>query len=304
MPIKASGTLSFSEIAAEFGDSQPHSLSEFYRGGGKVPDAASNANIAASGAINFGQFYNAANRVTVNVTISSNTANYVFNTSKITSGYVAGTTDAVLTINSGVIVSSSSTGSYALTVDTSWAAGDTVRINNAGVILGRGGDGARGANENSGTSPGGSGGPALLIQRATSINNTNRIAGGGGGGGGGGGAYASAGKGYYGAGGGGGGGGIGGSSGGGGGSGAYSGTSGGGGTLTSNGGGGSGGNHNGQAVGGGGGSGGGYGSSGSNGGGSSPYSVAPSSGGSGGAAVVGNSNVTWIATGNRDGSLS
>lgn len=75
-----------------------------------------------------------ASRVSSNITISANTANYVLNTAKVT-GYVAGSTDVTLTINSGVVVYSGSTGSYALQVDTSWAAGDTVTIINNGTIL-------------------------------------------------------------------------------------------------------------------------------------------------------------------------
>ena len=253
-----------------------------------------------SGTITMANGYGKSNRVTVSVTLSANTSNYTVNTAKA-AGYAAGTTDFTLNINSGVIVSSSSTGSYSMTVDTSWAAGDTVTIVNNGVILGRGGNGGSGAGQQypgSGTTggSGGSGaGPALLVQRATSINNVNRIAGGGGGGGGGGLGFIASppceGTQY--AAGGGGGGGIGIGSGGGGGQGWYAGGGGSGssGTLTSAGGGGGG-----EAgIGGAGGAGGTYGTSGSSGG----YG-----GGAGGAAIVGNSNITWIATGTRNGSIS
>ena len=48
------------------------------------------------------------------------------------------------TINSGSIIQSSSTGSYALTIDGSWPGGVTL-INNA-TIQGRGGDGGQGGN--------------------------------------------------------------------------------------------------------------------------------------------------------------
>lgn len=37
MPLQGSGEIKFSEIAAEFGDSAPHSMSEFYRNGSLVP---------------------------------------------------------------------------------------------------------------------------------------------------------------------------------------------------------------------------------------------------------------------------
>lgn len=259
-----------------------------------------------SGAISMQNLQGKSNRVTASATISANTANYVLNTAKA-SGYVAGKTDMTLTINSGVYVYSASTGSYALTVDSSWASGDTVTIVNNGTIMGRGGDGGRGAENNIPfASPGSTGGPALYVQRATSINNVNRISGGGGGGGGGAWSFFLAGKTPEAAGGGGGGGGIGGSSGGVGGVGYPSsdriGGTGGSGTLTSNGAGGAAGQAGKSGAGG---SGGTYGASGSGGGDDTTGTYGtPGSGASGGAAVNGNSNITWIATGTRNGSIS
>lgn len=270
----------------------------------------------ASGAISMSNFYGKSNRVSRSVTISANTSNYTLNTAKVT-GYVAGSTDVTLTINSGVIVSSSSTGSYAFIVDTSWAAGDTVTIVNNGIILGRGGNGGNGSNSGTGGT-GSGGGPALLVQRATSINNANRIAGGGGGGGGGGPVTANNTFECCPACGGGGGGGIGGS-GAGSGAGQPGGctflpgaSSGSGGTLTGAGGGGAG-SANGPITGGTGGAGGGYGASGSTGGNGTGGPVGENNqctnrsgggGGAGGAAVAGNSNITWIATGTRNGGIS
>jgi hypothetical protein len=241
-----------------------------------------------------------SNRVTANVTISSDTANYTFNTAKIT-GYDAGKTDATLTINSGVVVYSGSTGSYALTVDTSWNVSDTVTIVNSGTILGDGGNGGRGGGGlpiSSGTGAG----PALLVQRAITMSNLNRIAGGGGGGGGGGYSIANVStKSAFTVSGGGGGGGIGGGSGGPGGNSSPFGTSGTAGTLTSAGPGGAGSSGPG-AVGGTGGNGGSYGSGGSNGGGT-PFEGG-ASGGAAGAAIVGNSNITYTNTGTINGSVS
>lgn len=57
MAIKTSGSLALSEIASEFQDGTPHSLSEFYRGGSLVPDASANSNVPSSGAISIGNFY-------------------------------------------------------------------------------------------------------------------------------------------------------------------------------------------------------------------------------------------------------
>lgn len=79
--IKASGTLSMTEIATEFPDTKPYLLSEFYRGGGKVPNGISqNANISTSGIIRMGSFYGALkDRVITGGTITSD-ANYIYHT--------------------------------------------------------------------------------------------------------------------------------------------------------------------------------------------------------------------------------
>jgi hypothetical protein len=256
------------------------------------------ANVPSGAIIMPTNFYGKSNRVTVAATISANTNNYVVNTAKA-SGYAAGTTDFTLTINSGIFVGSGSTGSYAMTVDTSWTAGDTVTIINNGTIVGRGGNGGQSVSPISGSGSGGApGGPALNVNRAITLNNTNgRIAGGGGGGGGGGwgiiyfgksGAFAT---------GGGGGGGIGVSSGGAGGlANAGTGGTGGSGTFTAAGSGGAPGNTGATA----GGNGGGYGSAGSAG---APGNDS-TGGGPAGAAIIGNVNITYAGTGLRNGSIS
>ena len=125
-----------------------------------------------------------SSRVSSNITISANTANYVLNTAKVT-GYVAGSTDVTLTINSGVVVYSGSTGSYAFQVDSSWAAGDTVTIVNNGTILGRGGNGGNGSNNQIGNylylNTGGGGG-SYKTGQATGNGGNGGFGGGGGGG--------------------------------------------------------------------------------------------------------------------------
>ena len=65
MTIKTSGILKMSDIIAEFGNyGAPYKLSQFYRGGGKVPNSAGNANIPTNGLIRFSHFYGAT-RVTL-----------------------------------------------------------------------------------------------------------------------------------------------------------------------------------------------------------------------------------------------
>lgn len=184
MAIKSSGQLAFTEIVAEFPDTAPHSMSEFYRGGGKVPDA--NINIPTSGAISFSNFYGATNRVTVELTISSNQQNYQLSPGNF-SGYSAGITDAIVYVNEGVYIWSNSNSTAAITI-SGWTNGDTVKIINKGLILGKGGDGgdavrAAGGSSNFGTA----GGPAIRVIGTYLIGvdtswPTAYVAGGGGGG--------------------------------------------------------------------------------------------------------------------------
>jgi len=84
MAIKSSGALSFAtDIVGEFADSAPHSMSEFYGGGDKVP-AGANPGVATSGEINFNSFYDCV-AATV-LTISSNTNDYNIGTACIAAG--------------------------------------------------------------------------------------------------------------------------------------------------------------------------------------------------------------------------
>jgi hypothetical protein len=138
-------------------------------------------------------FAGGVSRTAIAITISANTNNYVLNVAKA-SGYVAGKSDITLTINSGVFVGSTSTGAYALQIDTSWNAADTVSIVNNGNIGGLYGAGGQGSHQVGsgktaffvGAAGGAGGGPALNVLRAITMNNLGTIGGGGGGGGGGG----------------------------------------------------------------------------------------------------------------------
>ena len=303
MALPASGTLALTTIATEFGDTAPHSMSEFYRGGGKVPDSAGNSAVAASGALNVGGFYNAANRVALALTIASNTQNYdLFTQVNASPSYAAGTSDVTLTVNSGVVVGSTSTGTYAMSVPSGFSAGDTVTIVNNGTVIGRGGSGGAGAPYLYNATAGGGGGNALYVNRALILTNNGTLSGGGGGGGGGGsGLYSASPKTTATAGGGGGGGGAGNSGGSGGAGGATptaSGSTGGAGSTASGGGGGGGGPPTGGAGGAGGGQGG-------NGGAGVPAPYRGRGlGGTRGFYAVGNSNITYSATGTRLGQVS
>jgi len=238
----------------------------------------------SSGAISLSNFYGKSNRVALSYTFSANTQNASLNVTSI-SGYIAGKSDITVTVNSGIYLWSSSTGTPGFTL-SGGSSGDTVTLVNNGYIMGQGGNGGGGAG-----GAGSSGGTALSIGFATTINNTNASAYiGGGGGGGASGSFGS--NPAYG----GGGGGAGGGSGGSGSGNSYSGSGGGGGSIGSSGG--SGGSNS-SNYGGGGGGGAGGGGGGANSGGSSKAPqyfgaggggggrIFPGSGGAGGSGIGG-----------------
>ena len=121
------------------------------------------------------------------LTITSNTTNYnIYNALNSPASPV----NVTLTINSGVVVGSTSISSPALTTGN-LPAGSEVTIINNGYILGKGGNGGNYPGGQTSGLPGGNGGPGLEITLAASISNNGIIAGGGGGGGGGGGSDCS-----------------------------------------------------------------------------------------------------------------
>jgi hypothetical protein len=151
----------------------------FYRGVAYYKPSTSTLGNFDTTNLNFSEFRGTQNKVTVDMTIAADTKNYTLNPAAV-SGYVANFTKVNLTINSGIYVGSSSTGSYAMTI-TGFVAGDTINLINNGVIIGTGGDGG-GGNGGAGGS-GAPGGNALLLQCAVNITNNGTIAGAGGGGG-------------------------------------------------------------------------------------------------------------------------
>ena len=248
-------------------------------------------------------FYGKANQF--NYTISSNQTNFCMRAGAVSAGWNQSSKLAV-TINSGVILSANSTGAFGMYIQGSFPGGASLKNN--GTIVGVGGNGGNGADQNgpipySGCS-GTNAGPALYIRSSITICNASGVIAAGGGGGGGNvlGSYGVCC--CYNFGGGGGGGGrssaVTNSSGGSGGNVCGNrGGNGGTGTYGSAGGGGS----NASGVGGSGGSGGNWGASGAPGNGSRyPYSVG--SGGAGGAATCGTGYVTWTSTGTRYGAIN
>jgi len=181
MTIKSSGSsLAISEIAAEFGGSTPHSMSEYYAGGDNVP--SSTGDIASSGSNAMSNFYGTSNRIIITLTISGDTANYnIFSNKGGT--YSAGLSDVTLVNNA--TISSSSTGTAAVDTGSGWASGDTITIDNNSTIVGDGGNGGAGGGNSVGAA-GGAAGHAVNLQFNTTIDNAGGTLSGGGGGGGGG----------------------------------------------------------------------------------------------------------------------
>lgn len=235
-------------------------------------------------------------------TISADATNWVLYSQAIAAGWDGVVPlDAIITVNSGIVLSANATSQYGFDTGSGFPVGTTLKLIMPGYVCGMGGAGGACQSGYSAGNPGLAGGPALRAQYAITIDAAGGVIAGGGGGGGG----------AAGGGGGGGGGGRTGRTGSLGGAGSYPGFAGtfskggdgdNGGTAGKQGVGaatGSGGNAGGSAAGGGGG---GWGSGGGNGFGSG--GGPGGSGGAGGAAVVGNSYITWINTGTRYGSIT
>ena len=125
------------------------------------------------------------------LTISASRAEFDLRALAISNGW-NGTTKVNCVINSGIVVTSSSSATPAITVAGSFPGG--VTITNNGVISGMSGTGGSGGwGDAGGYQPtvGGTGGTALSTSIAVTVTNNGTICGGGGGGGGGGGSMDS-----------------------------------------------------------------------------------------------------------------
>jgi len=171
MPLQTTGPISLKQIADEFEDAAPHSLSEFYGLTNTLP---------ASGIIDFDDFYGQSNGFVLAKTITSNILQYNLNTDLIANGWNSiDPVEATITINSGIYVYSNNTSIAGFTIGT-LPAGSTITIINNGYIMGKGGNGATARSSRVAAT---TGGPALDISYPVSITNNSYIAGGGGGGG-------------------------------------------------------------------------------------------------------------------------
>lgn len=167
MAIQSSGAVSFSDLATEFGDTTPYSMSEYIRGGSLVPQADANNNIPTSAAtMRLSHFRGAVN-------VIAQTATSGTGVSLATVFGSSWTTDVPkeYIIPSGVTLGATSTSTFALTVDSNLVGSLTIK--NTGSIQGAGG------------AAGAAGGDAIDANATcTIINNVGGTIYGGGGGGG------------------------------------------------------------------------------------------------------------------------
>ena len=187
----APNSLSINQIAQEFGGDTPHALSEYYADGSIVPSGTQGEGgaIPSSGsAISIGDFFGSRQRVTINLTISSNTQGYQISQQR-GGTYEAGFTDIILTNQAQVGSTAVGTAGISTGAAPNYASGDTIKIVNNGNIRGKGGNGGAGmANNGTGVAAGQAAGDAIDIAFPVTVQNASgaKILGAGGGGGGGG----------------------------------------------------------------------------------------------------------------------
>ena len=187
----APNSLSINQIAQEFGGDTPHALSEYYADGSIVPSGTQGEGgaIPSSGsAISIGDFFGSRQRVTINLTISSNTQGYQISQQR-GGTYEAGFTDITVTNQAQVGSTAVGTAGISTGAAPNYASGDTIKIVNNGEIRGKGGDGGAGmANNGTGVAAGQAAGDAIDIAFPVTVQNASgaKILGAGGGGGGGG----------------------------------------------------------------------------------------------------------------------
>lgn len=139
---------------------------------------AARANFSARSAVNFVLSANTADAAINIATASAQSAQ------SRTGSYSAGSTDVVITINSGVYVYSTNTSAAGLAL-TGGTLGDTLTVINNGYVMGMGGRGGGLLTLSPFTvDVATAGGPALSLGFSTTINNLSGYIGGGGGGGG------------------------------------------------------------------------------------------------------------------------
>ena len=188
MPVQSSGQIKITDIITEFGGSEPHALSEYYRDGGEV--GGGSPNVPTSGQLKISDFYGATDVIVE--TASDNETDR-----SLSSIFGSNWTSSVpkkYSVPSSVNLGATATNTYAITAESGM--GGTLIIEIAGTVTGRGGNGGNGghyahSNRDGGNgSGGGAGGDAVYLNTnnvTINVLSGGRLSGGGRGGGGGGG---------------------------------------------------------------------------------------------------------------------
>ena len=153
MALQATGEISFSDLQAEFGGSNPISLSEYYRGGLYTSD--NNASVPTSGAIQMDDFYGTVKGIYVTYELigagGGGGGGLTTNTNFASAGSAGGNSTITYTAAGGssTVITSNGGAGGAAAAQTGWGQGENSYYGSGGA----GGANSDSNNETSGSSP-------------------------------------------------------------------------------------------------------------------------------------------------------
>lgn len=112
--MPSTGPISFSDFAAVYGGSQPHSMNEYYKGGALVQNNAGNTNVPTSGAISMSQFRGQGNATLVLTPNPAQQDDFLFEPAPGSKTVTTGCTASGVNVTSG---------------SWSWVSGDVFTLN-------------------------------------------------------------------------------------------------------------------------------------------------------------------------------
>tara|TARA_B100000212_G_scaffold335519_1_gene307593 strand:- start:2893 stop:3552 length:660 start_codon:yes stop_codon:yes gene_type:complete len=119
MTLPSSGALSLNSIQGEFGGSNPIALSEYYRGGGLVPNHSNTSSIPTSGVIDVQDFYGTSSASPLDLTFNINMKEFTQGQGKTIFTYYGYSTTFSGSITPTASDTSVSAGGFQATVTTS-----------------------------------------------------------------------------------------------------------------------------------------------------------------------------------------
>jgi hypothetical protein len=174
VPVPLTGVINIEEIKAAFPSTNSNSLHAYFGKFWYKPSDGTTGTFTTTGPLRDSDFRGKVEMPTIHITSDTYNVN-ILNLVQNRITYSAGKTSAMVFVDSGVRVGSTSAGSPSMVIN-GFATGDFIGITNNGSIIGAGGNGGDGGGGNPG-------GTALQIRFPTPITNNGTIAGGGGGGG-------------------------------------------------------------------------------------------------------------------------